>query len=32
MTIKDGKIYKGPSTHSSDVIATIKDRKVFTGN
>jgi hypothetical protein len=32
MTIKDGKIYKGTSTYSNDVIATIKDGKVFTGN
>jgi hypothetical protein len=32
MNIKDGKIYKGTSTYSGDVIATIKDGKVYTGN
>jgi hypothetical protein len=32
MTIRDGKIYKGTSSYSSDVIATIKDGKVYTGN
>jgi hypothetical protein len=32
MTIIDGKIYKGTSTYSGDVIATIRDNKVYTGN
>jgi hypothetical protein len=32
MTIKDGKIYKGTSSYSSDVIATIEDGKIYTGN
>lgn len=32
MTIRDGKLYKGKSTHSGDVIATIQDNKVYTGN
>ena len=32
MTIKDGKIYKGTSSYSGDVIATIRSGKVYTGN
>jgi hypothetical protein len=32
MTIRDGKIYKGTSSYSSDVIATINGGKVYTGN
>ena len=32
MTIKDGKVYKGTSSYSGDVIATIRDGKVYTGN
>jgi hypothetical protein len=31
MTIRDGKVYKGTSTYTSDVLATITDGKVYSG-
>ncbi len=31
MTIRDGKIYKGTSTYSSDIISHVKDGKVYNG-
>jgi hypothetical protein len=31
-TIRDGKVYRGSSSYSSDVVFTIKDGKLYKGN